>query len=35
MQVLRDWLKNHILKSDREAADAIAAMARAKAPAHA
>jgi hemerythrin len=35
MQFLRDWLKNHILKSDREAADAIAAMARAKAPAHA
>jgi hemerythrin-like metal-binding protein len=35
MSFLRDWLKNHIMKSDREAADAIAAMARAKAASHA
>ncbi len=28
MEFLRDWLKNHILKSDKEAANAIAMVAR-------
>ena len=28
MHFLRDWLKNHIVKSDKEAADAISAAAR-------
>jgi len=32
MNFLRDWLKNHILKADKEAADAIAATARASKP---
>jgi len=31
MNFLRDWLKNHILKADKEAADAIAAGARSRA----
>lgn len=32
MNFLRDWLKTHILRSDKEAADAIAATAAAHAP---